>query len=89
MPGKVGAPLGNKNAVKERRLWGETIRRVVTQGNSKRLRSAAERLVAVAEKGDVGALRELGDRLDGKVPQGIFGPGEHGEHVVEFRHALE
>ena len=87
MPG--GAPIGNKNAVKERRLWGDTIRRVVTQENSKRLRNAAEKLVTKAEEGDVTALRELGDRLDGKVPQAIIGPGEHGEHTVEFKHALE
>lgn len=70
---KRGAPLGNKNATKENRLWGETIRRVVTQENSKRLRAAAESLVAAAEEGDVGALRELGDRLDGKVAQPIEG----------------
>lgn len=68
-----GAPQGNKNAVKANRLWGSTIHRVITQDNSKKLREAAESLVAEAIAGDVGALRELGDRIDGKVPQGIVG----------------
>ena len=67
----MGAPKGNRNAAKENRLWGETIRRVVTQQNSMRLRAAAEKLVAQAEAGDIAALRELGDRLDGKAVQQI------------------
>ena len=69
----MAAPRGNRNASKENRLWGDTVRRVVTQENSKKLRLAAESLVAQAIEGDTGALRELGDRLDGKVPQGIVG----------------
>lgn len=67
----MGAPKGNRNAAKENRLWGETIRRVVTQQNSMRLRAAAEKLVEAAEAGDIAALRELGDRLDGKAVQQI------------------
>ncbi len=67
----MGAPAGNRNASKDNRLWKETIHRVVTQGGSKRLRAAAEKLVARAEEGDVRALIELGDRIDGKVPQSI------------------
>lgn len=67
----MGAPLGNTNARKENRLWRETIHRVVTQEDSKRLRAAAEKLVELAEQGDVAALRELGDRIDGKPAQSI------------------
>ena len=71
MPG--GAPIGNRNAAKENRLWASTLHRVVTQENSKRLRLVAESLLAKAIEGDVPAIRELGDRIDGKVPQGIVG----------------
>lgn len=78
------APLGNRNAAKENRLWRETIHRVVTQENSKRLRLAAERLVAKAEEGDVRALIELGDRIDGKVTQTIQGPGDEGELLIKW-----
>lgn len=67
----MAAPKGNKNASKENRLWGETIRRVVAQNDSKKLRAAAEKLVGMAVAGDVSALRELGDRLDGKPHQSL------------------
>lgn len=71
MGNRVGAPDGNSNARKENRLWGEAIRRAVTQADGERLRELAERLIARAAEGDVSALRELGDRLDGKPHQSI------------------
>ena len=67
----AGAPLGNTNGRKENRLWAETIRRAVAQNDAQRLRALAEKLIAVAETGDVAALRELGDRLDGKPAQQV------------------
>ena len=45
-----------------------------------RLRKVASRLISVAEKGNVAAIRELADRLDGKVPQAIT--GEDGGDIV-------
>lgn len=41
----------------------------------KKLRIAAEKLVDAAMDGDVAALKELGDRLDGKAHQSIGGEG--------------
>ncbi len=41
-------------------------------GNNK-LRAVAEALVSKAMTGDVQAIKEVADRLDGKVPQGIVG----------------
>ena len=38
-----------------------------------RLRAVADALVEKALTGDVNAIREIGDRIDGKVPQGIVG----------------
>lgn len=46
----------------------------VSGGN--KLRAVADALVEKAMSGDVPAIREIGDRLDGKVPQGIIGGGE-------------
>ncbi len=37
----------------------------------KRLRAVARALLDKAESGDVAAIRELADRLDGKVTQGV------------------
>lgn len=69
----MGAPVGNKNAAKENRLWSETIRRALVQGRAERLRKLAEVLIDKAAGGDVGALKEIGDRLDGKPAQAVTG----------------
>ena len=70
---KVGAPLGNTNSSKSNRLWAETIRRAVLQQDAVRLRKIAEALLDKAEEGDIAAIKELGDRLDGKAIQAIAG----------------
>jgi hypothetical protein len=43
----------------------------------RKLDLAAAALVGKAVKGDVAALKELADRLDGKVAQAIVGDDEH------------
>jgi hypothetical protein len=73
----VAAPLGNKNAVKNR-PWADAINRAVLANDGQRLRSIAEKLLVLAEAGDVSALRELGDRLDGKPKQQIEASGPDG-----------
>ena len=71
----MSAPAGNQNARKENRLWAETIKRAVAQNDAVKLRAAADKLVELAVAGDVSALRELGDRLDGKPKQQIEATG--------------
>ena len=66
---KVGGQLGNKNSIKSNRLWAETIRRAVVQDDAQRLRQIAEALLTKASEGDMAAIKELGDRLDGKALQ--------------------
>lgn len=41
-----------------------------------RLRGVADALVNKALTGDVSAIKEIADRLDGKVPQGVIGGDE-------------
>jgi hypothetical protein len=48
----------------------------------KALRRVAAALLSKAMEGDMQAIKELGDRVDGKVPQGIEGPGDNGEHII-------
>lgn len=67
----MAAPLGNQNATKETRLWGNAIKRAVAQNDGAVLRKLADRLIERAAEGDVSALKELGDRLDGKAIQQI------------------
>jgi ribosomal protein L17 len=66
----MAAPLGNKNAVKNR-PWAEVINRALIQGDGQRLRTIAEKLLTLAENGDIQALKEVGDRLDGKPAQQV------------------
>lgn len=73
MAGKKGAsgpPLGSRNAARPR-IWSDAIRRAILQG--KKLDKLAERLIAAAEEGDMVALKEIGDRVEGKVTQTVAG----------------
>lgn len=70
------APIGNQHAVKAKR-WSMAIDAALAKrckgDGVKALEELAEKLLAEAEKGDVSALKELGDRIEGKVPQAITG----------------
>ena len=74
----MAAPFGNKNAVKNR-PWAEVINRALIQGDGQRLRSIAEKLLTLAENGDIQALKEVGDRLDGKPAQQVQLSGDADE----------
>ena len=41
------------------------------QNDAQKLRAIADKLVEMAQAGDVSAMRELGDRLDGKPAQQV------------------
>lgn len=62
------------------KLWRDAIRKAaMEQAEGKRgprkLELAARALVTAAMGGDVSAMKEMGDRLDGKVPQALTGEG--------------
>lgn len=48
-----------------------------------KLRAVADALLDKAIAGDVQAIKEVADRLDGKVPQGVIG-GEEGDAPIEI-----
>ena len=64
----MGAPVGNVNALKSKR-WYEALDRAIKQDEGQRLRQAAEKLLDLAASGESWAVKELGDRLDGKPTQ--------------------
>lgn len=72
-----GGPEGNTKSSRDNRLWRNTIQRAIAQGDPDRLRRIAEKLLAKAEEGDLGALKELGDRIDGKAAQQIIMQGDN------------
>jgi len=71
----MGAPIGNENAAKGKE-WRLAIRRALAHkygSYSDGLLALAGKLVEAAETGDMQALKELGDREDGKPSQAIVG----------------
>ena len=71
----MGAPLGNDNAAKGKE-WRNAIRRALAHKHGSvqdGLLAIARQLVDKAEEGDMTAIRELGDREDGKPAQAIGG----------------
>jgi len=75
----AGRPLGAEN--KNKRFKAALTR--YADADPKRLDDLAEKLWAQAMSGDVPAMKEIADRLDGKVPQAIVGDEEHGPIKVE------
>jgi hypothetical protein len=60
------------------KAWRDAIRVAVMRAHEdpkkgKKLAALADALVTAGLDGDVSALKEIGDRLDGKVPQAVTG----------------
>jgi hypothetical protein len=71
----MGAPVGNQNAAKAK-VWAAAIDRALEARASRleqknALDALAEVLLEKAAHGDITALKELGDRLDGKPTQDL------------------
>jgi hypothetical protein len=84
----MSAPVGNQFATKAKR-WSLAIERALEK-RSKRdqveaLDDLAEKLLAKCDEGDMSALKELGDRLDGKSAQGIDLTGTLGISLAKVR----
>lgn len=81
MANKGGAQPGNRNNVKGKRFT-DAIKRAIAQGDPDRLRRIAEKLLDMAEQGDMDAIKHLGDRLDGKPRQETELTGDVIQRVV-------
>lgn len=78
------APIGNQNAAKGKLWHGAIVRALRKRSKSEALEeldNIAEKLIAACNEGDLTALKELGDRLDGKPSQTI-------EADITARHAF-
>jgi hypothetical protein len=68
----VKGQSGNPGGRLTDKPWAEALRIAVScQGSDgkRRLRNIAEKCVSAAENGDMQAMKEIGDRLDGKPKQ--------------------
>lgn len=74
----AGAPQGNQNAARAK-VWRAAITRALERRSKSRtdgvqeIDALAERLLTLVAAGDLGALKEFGDRMDGKPAQAIIG----------------
>jgi alkylhydroperoxidase family enzyme len=82
----VGAAFGNQNARK--RHWTTAIEAAVMVEDPatkrRRLHAIADRLVQMAESGDIQAMKEIGDRLDGKASQTVDLIAEITNHAAQL-----
>lgn len=77
-----GGQPGNDNATKSKQ-WRSALDRAIAQDDGKRLRAAAEKLLDLAEAGEGWAVKELGDRLDGKAAQQLIHTGDADAPVIQ------
>jgi hypothetical protein len=77
----MAAPLGNHNAAKGK-VWKAAIDRALERRTASRadgikeIDALAEKLLELVAAGDLPALKEFGDRLDGKPAQAIIGDAD-------------
>lgn len=77
----MAAPIGNKNAAKAK-VWHAAIMRALERRDASRvdgikeLDALADKLLQLVASGDLPALKELGDRLDGKPAQVVVGDAD-------------
>ena len=80
-----GAQPGNTNQSKGK-PWADAIRRAIARreatGNGADLNKLAETLLDKAAEGDMTAIKELGDRLDGKSAQSVTVAGDPDKPLV-------
>ena len=75
----MGRPIGSVNREKP---FNDALR-IALRGDPLRLRRIADKLATLAEGGDLGAIREVADRLDGKLQARTVEDG--GDLVVVIR----
>ena len=80
-PGQITNPNG---ARKERKFYQALLVALNAEGPDIRLRKVAEMLVKQALKGEAWAIKELADRIDGKVPQAQIVQGDQDGGPVRY-----
>lgn len=81
---------GNANSGrKQEKPFRDALRMEIAEagGKPQALRNIAKKLIEMAEEGDMQAIKEFADRIDGKVPQGIVGKDE--DSPIEMVNRIE
>lgn len=67
---------------KSDKIWADAVHRAVKrrldkeEGKPQKIERLADNLVDLGLAGDMSAIKEIGDRLDGKAPQGLQVSGD-------------
>lgn len=80
----MAAPLGNKNNTKNK-PWADAIARALArkaEGKLDGLNRVADQLVSAALNGDQWAIKEIGERTDGKAAQSVMLSGDEDNPVA-------
>lgn len=79
------ADRGRPSGAREKPFRDE-LRRLLYVDDREELRKVAKALIGRAKEGDPTAIRELADRLEGKVPQAVVGDNESDpiRHIVTW-----
>ena len=91
----IGRPFqpgqsGNPNGRPKTKPFKDALRKAVDAAgdDGAALKLVALALLTKAQEGDVQAIKELADRMDGKVPQGHIG-GDDDDPSIKHVHKLE
>jgi hypothetical protein len=82
----MGAPVGNRNAAKAK-VWSAAIQRALDRRVSERgkaIDDLADKLLDLCLEGDLAALKEFGDRMDGKPAQSVTVAGDEDAPPVKL-----
>lgn len=88
----MAAPVGNQNAAKAK-VWSAAIHRALERRKPANERIAlidqlADALIDQCLEGNLGALQEFGNRLDGKPAQSLTVSGDP-ENPLDLSHKIE
>jgi hypothetical protein len=81
-----GGQLGNENA-KNGKIWQQAIKRALARKAKGTIHDGLDKIAdnlveAASDKADQWAIKEIGDRLDGKPAQSIEGTGAGGIFTI-------
>jgi hypothetical protein len=82
---------GNPGGRKKERIWRDAIHRAVMRATAnkvdyRKLDELADALVEAGMEKNVPALTEIGNRLDGKVPQALIGSDDPDDAPLTIQH---
>ena len=85
----MAAPFHNNGGRKDK-LWRDALMVAIKRTDSEgrvMLAKIAQKVVEAACEGDMAAIKEIGDRIDGKAPQSLDVTTRHEQPVTEWTDA--